>query len=94
MLTIDDKAQPNSDVIVTELDDNEAVLLHLDSKLYFSLNETGLRIWKLLNQGSNLREISEQLYDEFDVSREKAEQCVITLANQLYAEQLVDIIND
>lgn len=94
MLTIDDKAQPNSDVIVTELDDNEAVLLHLDSKLYFSLNETGLRIWKLLNQGSNLREISEQLYDEFDVSREKAEQCVITLANQLYTEQLVDIIND
>ena len=94
MVTIENKARPNSDVILTELANNEAVLLHLDSKLYFSLNETGLRIWKLLTEGADMREISERLHGEFDVSIGQAQQSVLRLANQLQAERLIDVIDE
>jgi len=93
MLKASDKATPDSDVIVTELD-GEAVLLNLDTKLYFSLNATGVRIWKLLAEGLTLGDISERLYEEYDVTPEKAQQCVLELVGQLNDEKLVTLTRD
>jgi hypothetical protein len=90
MLTHKDIATPNTQVILTELDDDQAVLLHLDTKMYFSLNATGLWIWKQLEQGRTMGEISDKLHDEFDVSPEQAEECVLKLVNHLHAEQLIN----
>ena len=69
MLTASDKATPDSDVIVTELD-GEAVLLNLDTKLYFSLNATGVRIWKLLAEGLTLGQIGDRLFHALLVERD------------------------
>jgi len=93
MLTATDKATPDSDVIVTELD-GEAVLLNLDTKLYFSLNATGVAIWKLLDEGLTLGQIGERLFQEYDVTPEKAQQCVLDLVGQLNDEKLVSITCD
>jgi hypothetical protein len=93
MLTASDKVTPNSDVIVTELD-GEAVLLNLDTKLYFSLNATGVTIWKLLDEGLTLGQIGERLFQEYDVTPEKAQQCVIDLVDQLNNEKLVSATRD
>ena len=93
MLKASDKATPDSDVIVTELD-GEAVLLNLDTKLYFSLNATGVAIWKLLDEGLTLGQIGERLFQEFDVTPEKAQQCVLDLVGQLNDENLVTVTRD
>ena len=93
MLAATDKATPDSDVIVTELD-GEAVLLNLDTKLYFSLNATGVTIWKLLGEGLTLGQIGERLFQEYDVTPEKAQQCVIDLVDQLNDEKLVSVTRD
>jgi hypothetical protein len=93
MLKASDKATPDSDVIVTELD-GEAVLLNLDTKLYFSLNATGVRIWNLLAEGLTLGQIGEQLFQEYDVTPEKAQQCVLDLIGQLNDEKLVTVTRD
>ena len=93
MLTANDKATPDSDVIVTELD-GEAVLLNLDTKMYFSLNATGVTIWKLLDEGLTLGQIGERLFQEYDVTPEKARQCVVDLVDRLNDEQLVSITRD
>ena len=90
MLKASDKATPDSDVIVTELD-GEAVLLNLDTKLYFSLNATGVAIWKLLAEDLTLGQIGERLFQEYDVTPEKAQQCVLDLVSQLNDEKLVNI---
>ena len=42
---LDEKVRPHAQVVDTKLDDGEIVLLHLDSKTYYSLNPTGERIW-------------------------------------------------
>ena len=91
MTTLDDKVRPHGQVVDTKLDDGEVVLLHLDSKTYFSLNVTGERIWQGLKQGLSLREISQRLQAEFDVDAEKADTSVLELINDLSEQKLVQI---
>jgi hypothetical protein len=91
MKTLDDKVRPHGQVVDTKLDDGEVVLLHLDSKTYFSLNVTGERIWQGLKQGLSLREISQRLQAEFDVDAEKADTSVLELINDLSEQKLVQI---
>ena len=40
----------NPNVIYTKLDDAEAVLLDVQTQMYYSVNETGLIIWELLGE--------------------------------------------
>jgi hypothetical protein len=89
MLELNHKVQPAPDVVVTELENKEAVLLHLGTKMYYSLNETGLRMWQILGSNLTIEEISERLQGEFDVTPEKAKESVINLINELITEKLV-----
>ena len=91
MTTLDDKVRPNAQVVDTKLDDGEVVLLHLDSKSYFSLNVTGERIWQGLKQGLSLREISQRLQAEFDVDEAGADSSVVELVDELTQQKLVQL---
>lgn len=82
---------PDPEVIVTELEGKEAVLLHLGTKMYFTLNETGLRIWQMLSRGLIPEEISKRISGEFDVSPEKAKESVLNLIHELIQEKLVKV---
>jgi hypothetical protein len=91
MTTLDDKVRLHAQVVDTKLDDGEVVLLHLDSKTYFSLNVTGERIWRGLKEGLTLREISGRLQAEFDVDAEKADSSVVELIDELTQQKLVQL---
>ena len=93
MLELNHKLKPSPDVVVTELENKEAVLLHLGTKMYFSLNETGLLIWQMLSGNLTIEEISERLQWEFDITPEKAEESVINLINELITEKLVEAVD-
>lgn len=41
---------PSEDAVLTELQDGTGVLLHLETKFYFTLNRTGVLAWKLLGE--------------------------------------------
>ena len=75
-------------MVDTELDDGEVVLLHLESKTYYSLNPTGERIWQGLKEGLSLREISRQLQEEFDVDGDEADKSVLDLIKELCEQKL------
>jgi Coenzyme PQQ synthesis protein D (PqqD) len=89
MVTLDQKVQPHPDVVDTELDTGEMVLLHLESKSYYSLNATGTRIWQNLKQGLTLREISQRLQAAFEVEADRADRSVLALVHELSQQQLV-----
>jgi hypothetical protein len=88
MIALEQRAHPHPQVVDTELDEGEIVLLHLESKIYFSLNPTGLRIWRGLKEGLNLREISQRLQEEFDVAGDVADRSVLALVTELCKENL------
>jgi Coenzyme PQQ synthesis protein D (PqqD) len=89
MLTLDQRLRPHPDAVDTELDTNEVVLLHLESKTYYSLNLTGMRIWQGLKQGLSLRDISRRLQEEFEIDSTTADGSVLRLASELSRERLV-----
>jgi Coenzyme PQQ synthesis protein D (PqqD) len=88
MITLEHQVRPHPEVVDTQLEGNETVLLHLQSKLYYSLNPTGTRIWQGLKEDLTLREISERLQEEFEVDAEKANLSVLNLADELCRMQL------
>ena len=91
MIQLNQKVKPDPEVIATELDDKEAVLLHLGTKNYYSLNETGMRIWHMLSEGITLQGIHEKLQQEYDISPDHAEKCIIDLAKELISEKLLSV---
>jgi Coenzyme PQQ synthesis protein D (PqqD) len=91
MNNLDQKIQLNPQVVDTKLDEGEVVLLHLDSKIYYSLNPTGERIWQGLKQGLSFREISRRLQEEFDVDEKRANKNVLDLVNDLCLQKLVQL---
>jgi hypothetical protein len=92
-LTLDTSLQTHPDVIVTELSGSdgkpEAVLLNLATHKYFSLNATGIDIWKVLEQGLPLSAAVAQLTERYDVTAAYAEQSVMELAAALAEAELV-----
>ena len=92
MITLNARVRPHVDVVDTELEAQETVLLHLSTKLYFSLNPTGTRIWQGLKHSRPLEAISRQLQDEFDVDAEQAAASVVSLVTELEREGLVVVM--
>ena len=88
-MDLNQPVKPNPEVVCTEVGGKEAVLLHLDTKKYYSLNQTGLCIWQLLSKGQTPAEVIGQIQTEFDVTPEKARESVINLMNELSSEKLI-----
>ncbi len=87
-------ARPNEDVVFTQLDNEEGVLLHLGNQSYYSLNVTGAHIWRLIASEHSLSEILQELQTVFDVSDEQARQSVLELVKELETQQLVTLDGD
>jgi hypothetical protein len=91
MIPLTSQVRPHPEVVDTELDAGETVLLHLERKTYFSLNMTGTRIWQGLKQGHSLPEISQRLQAEFAVAADHADRSVLAFVHALAQQQLVDV---
>ena len=78
----------SGDALTATLSDG-AVLLNLHSKRYFSLNETGTRVWGLIEQNAELDDIVRTLTAEYDVPESEARSEVTALVSELLAEGLV-----
>ena len=68
--------------------DGEAVLLNLESGYYYTLNQVGTVIWQLIDGVRTLHDIQKALCDRFEVSKEQANNDLISLADQFCAEGL------
>ncbi len=77
-------------VAFTELSAGGAALLHLGTKMYFTLNETGAHVWKALQAGpQSAGSIGASLAEAFECTEEQAERDVEALLAELIREGLV-----
>jgi hypothetical protein len=76
------------EVVHTELEDG-AILLHLGTKFYYSLNETGRTIWALLESTDDPADLSRRLLDRYQVTEEHARAAVSRFLAALEREQLL-----
>jgi len=71
--------------------DNEAVILNLNTGVYYSLNEVGSRIWKLCDGSHMVKDIARAISKELEAQERKVEKDVLELLGDLLREGLVGI---
>lgn len=81
--------QPHPQALFTELDDGTGVLLHLETKFYFTLNPTAVLVWKSLGDGASTGVIAEKLTAAFQVERQVAERDVSAILAEMLSGGLV-----
>jgi hypothetical protein len=77
-----------AEALVATLSDG-AVLLNLQTKRYFSLNETGTRIWEMVQQTAEEEAIVATLLSEYDVNEPLARSEVRRILDELIEAQLI-----
>jgi hypothetical protein len=84
-----DTSLPHEHIVSTEFDGGEGVLVDLNSKRYYQLNETAMFVWRCLEKGKAISEIVSELTGAYDVTAEHATASVERLLHNLQAHKLV-----
>jgi coenzyme PQQ synthesis protein D (PqqD) len=80
---------PHTHIVVTEFEGGESVLVDLNTKRYYQLNETATVIWRALSDGRSKAEIVASLTSVYDVTMEDAETSIDQILEHLNAHRLV-----
>ena len=80
---------PHEHVVFSELDEKEGVLVDLNSKSYYTLNETALFVWRLLEKKLPAGEIARELTESYEVTPEQARASVDKLLSELSQRNLL-----
>ena len=68
-------------VVATDFDGGEGVLVDLNTKKYYQLNETAMLIWKGLEQHKPVAEIVADVTANYEVTAEQAARSVDRVVN-------------
>jgi Coenzyme PQQ synthesis protein D (PqqD) len=80
---------PVKDVVFTDFEGGEGILVDLNSKQYYRLNESGALIWRGLENGWTPTEIVSEMQNVYDVSNEHAQTSVDRLLRTLESNRLI-----
>lgn len=76
-------------VVSTAFDDGEGVLVNLNTKQYFRLNQTAMFVWHRIQKGQHAGDIASDMTDEYEVSPAQALESVQRFLWSLSASKLV-----
>lgn len=83
--------QPDPQVYATPLANGEVVLLHLETRQYYSMNTTGALLWRMMQQSLSIDGLIQALLDQFGLSPEFARRTVCEFVQELKALRLITI---
>lgn len=81
--------RPHEHIVCTSFDGGEGVLVDLNSKKYFQLNETALLVWTCLERGRSYDEIVAEITAHYAVEPERAALSLDKLLENLRSYKLV-----
>lgn len=76
-------------VVVTDFDGGEGILVDLNTKKYYQLNETAMIVWKGLEQGKSTNEIAADITSSYEVALDKATISVERIVDNFQTYKLV-----
>jgi Coenzyme PQQ synthesis protein D (PqqD) len=85
-----DNLRISKEVIFQELE-GEAVLLNMQSGIFFGLNPVAKRMWELLNELGQAEKVLQQLLREYEASEEQLRQDLVNFIERLKSKGLVEI---
>jgi hypothetical protein len=69
----------------------EAVILNLDSGVYYGLNPVGARVWQLIQEPRIVSELLSSLLETYEVEAGRCESDLFSLLGDLAANELIVI---
>lgn len=79
-----------ADVVFKELA-GEGVLLDLASGMYFGLDETSTRLWRLISEGGSLSRVFDGMLAEYDVEPDRLREDILAFVAELSRRDLVSL---
>ncbi len=67
---------PQEHVVFTEFDEGEGILVDLNTKKYFQLNETAVVVWRGLEEGLPPEAIAARIAAQYEVDEARAAESV------------------
>jgi hypothetical protein len=80
---------PGKHVVVTDFDGGEGILVDLNTKKYFQLNETAMIVWKGLEQGKSVGEIANDITAQYEVAHDNAIRSVERILDNFQTYKLL-----
>ncbi len=80
---------PGKHVVVTDFDGGEGILVDLNTKKYYQLNETAMIVWKGLEKGRSTNEIAADITSSFEVGLDKAQVSVERIVDNFQTYKLL-----
>ena len=80
---------PYEHIVFTDFDGTEGILVDLNSKKYYQLNETAMLIWKGLEKRMPTSQIVQEMVSSYEVTPEDAERNVEKILRDFAAHKLV-----
>jgi hypothetical protein len=80
---------PGKHVVATDFDGGEGILVDLNTKKYYQLNETAMVVWKGLENGKTVGEIVADITANYEVAPEKATLSVQRIVDNFQTYKLV-----
>ena len=80
---------PGKHVVATDFDGGEGILVDLNTKKYYQLNETAMVVWKGLENGKTMTEIVGDITATYEVAPEQATLSVQRIVDNFQSYKLV-----
>ena len=80
---------PSEHVVFTDLDGLEGILVDLNTKKYYQLNETASLIWRGLEKRLPVSAIAEDMVARYDVTIERATSSIDTAVRHFDEQRLL-----
>ncbi len=87
-MNLDTKVTVPETVFLQEID-GETILLNAENGNYFSFNDVGTAIWKLLLETETLKDLHSNMLDVYDVDPIQLEKDILTFVTALYEKNLI-----
>ncbi|HKN84267.1 MAG TPA: PqqD family protein [Pyrinomonadaceae bacterium] len=80
---------PGKHVVVTDFDGGEGILVDLNTKKYYQLNETAMLVWRGLEGGKSTHEIAVDITSNYEVELDQATISVERIVNNFQTYKLL-----
>ena len=80
---------PGKHVVATDFDGGEGILVDLNTKKYYQLNETAMIVWRGLEKGKTASEIAAEITSNYEVALDKARHSVERIVDNFQSYKLV-----
>ena len=80
---------PGKHVVATDFDGGEGILVDLNTKKYYQLNETAMAVWKGLEKGKSMGEIIADITSTYEVPTDKAASSVQRIVDNFQTYKLL-----